>query len=341
MLIRISTTIVIFIAELLLYARGAIASRGSIESLETSAPTGLVKIPGGVFEMGCKDCGFADALPVHAVKLSPFALDEAPVTNKKFARFVGATGYLTIAERQPDPKDYPGVPRGDLVPGSGVFTPPKSLASLANALAWWRYVPKASWAHPEGPASNLIGLDDHPAVHIAFPDAEAYCRWVGSRLPTEAEFEFAARGGLKDKKYAWGDELRPRGKWAANIWQGKFPLHNTAADGYIGTSPVKAFPPNGYGLYDVAGNVWQWVADWYRPNTYQLAAASGVAQDPTGPEPGASLDPDEPTVAKRVQRGGSFLCSDQYCTRYLVGSRGKGAVDSAGSNIGFRCARSA
>ena len=315
------------------------ASRTSPAAANSTAKSAsMLEIPGGVFEMGCKGCKLADALPLHMVQISAFAMDDTPVTNVQFAGFVGATGYLTIAEHQPDPKDYPGIPADQLLPGSAVFSPPESLATLANAIDWWKYVPGASWAHPEGPGSNLSSRADHPAVHIAYPDAEAYCRWIGKRLPTEAEYEYAARGGLVGKQYAWGDELKPGGKWVANLWQGTFPIHNAAADGYVGTSPVKAFPPNGYGLYDVAGNVWQWVSDWYRPDTYDLAAAEGVAHDPKGPA--TSLDPGEPGVAKRVQRGGSYLCSDQYCTRYLVGSRGKGAVDSAGTNIGFRCVKS-
>ena len=193
------------------------------------------------------------------------------------------------------------------------------------------------WQNPEGGSSGIAKRMDHPAVHIAYPDAEAYCQWLGKRLPTEAEYEFAARGGLHGKKYAWGDEVKPKGKWRANIWQGKFPTKNTAGDGFVGTSPVRAFPPNGFGLYDMGGNVWQWTATWYRADTYTKEAKVALTRDPKGPD--SSLDPRDPGIAKRVQRGGSFLCSDTYCTRYLVGSRGKGAVDSAGSNVGFRCVK--
>lgn len=296
-----------------------------------------IKLPGGRFEMGCKDCQLEDALPVHPVEISSFWMDATPVTNAAFAQFVAATQYRSIAERKPNPKDYPGVPADKLVPGSGVFQSPLRIASLANALQWWVYKEGASWKHPEGPKSTIQERLEHPAVHIAFPDAEAYCRWAGKRLPTEAEFEYAARGGLIGKRYAWGDELKQKGKWMANVWQGTFPVHNAAEDGYQATSPVAAFPPNGYGLYDVGGNVWQWTSDWYRADTYTKAAASGLSRNPKGP--GSSEDPHEPSVPKRVQRGGSYLCSDQYCTRYYVGSRGKGAVDSSGSNTGFRCAR--
>lgn len=287
--------------------------------------------------MGCKDCGLEDALPLHMVRISPFFMDETPVTNASFEKFVDATNYRTFAERPLDPKDYPGVPPEKLVPGSAVFTPPKSLTTLTNALAWWSYVPGANWRHPEGPKSNIDQRADHPAVHIAYYDAKAYCRWARKRLPTEAEYEFAARGGLHGKKYAWGDELKPNGHWSANIWQGIFPVKNTAGDGYVGTSPVKAFPANGFGLYDMGGNVWQWTSDWYRDDTYAKDAAVNLVRDPRGPS--TSHDPQDPDVAKRVQRGGSYLCSDHYCTRYLVGSRGKGAPDSAGSNVGFRCVR--
>ncbi|MFW7380616.1 MAG: formylglycine-generating enzyme family protein [Oligoflexus sp.] len=297
----------------------------------------IVWIKGGIFSMGCADCGLHDALPIHKVEVDHFWMDETPVTNSAFQNFVKQTGYKTIAERALDPKDYPTVPPEDLVPGSAVFSPPIKIATLGNPLSWWKYVPGASWQHPEGPESDIVGRDKHPVVHIAYPDAQAYCHWAGKRLPTEAEYEYAARGGLHGKKYAWGDDLKPDGKWPANIWQGFFPIKNTAEDGYRWTSPVHSFPPNGYGLYDMGGNVWQWTSDWYRPDTYTQAAANGMVQNPQGPS--TSFDPNEPDVPKRVQRGGSFLCSDRYCTRYLVGSRGKGAVNSAGSNIGFRCVK--
>lgn len=303
------------------------------------APDGMVWVPGGTFRMGCEDCEMPDATPVHLVTVDGFWMDKTPVTNAQFARFVKATGYKTIAERQPDPKDFPGADPKNLVPGAIVFTPPPNPVPLDNAYLWWRYLPGASWKHPEGPNSNFKGREDHPAVQIAWDDATAYAQWAGRRLPTEAEFEFAARGGADQKHFAWGDELQPGGKWPANIWQGRFPSHNSGEDGFMSTSPVTAFPPNAYGLYDIAGNVWQWCADWYRPDYYQQLAANGIARNPPGP--GDSLDPDEPGIAKRIQRSGSFLCSAQYCSRYLVGSRGKGAADSGGSNTGFRCVKTA
>jgi formylglycine-generating enzyme len=303
------------------------------------APEGMVWIPGGTFWMGCNTCGMTDAAPAHLVTVDGFWMDKTPITNAQFEKFVKATGYKTIAELKPEPKDFPGAKAEDLVPGCAVFTPPSQDVPLDNPLAWWRYVRGANWKNPEGPGSSIKGREDHPVVHIAWDDAHAYAKWAGKRLPAEAEFEFAARGGLDRKLYSWGDELKPGGKWMANIYQGSFPSKNTVEDGYGGTSPVTAFPPNNFGLYDVAGNVWQWCSDWYRPDYFEKLAAQGVVKNPKGPESG--FDPQEPGVPKRVQKSGSFLCSDQYCERYLVGSRGKGAVDSGASNVGFRTVKSA
>jgi sulfatase modifying factor 1 len=302
-------------------------------------PNGMVWVPGGRFWMGCDGCNLPDALPVHPVDVSGFWIDRSPVTNAQFERFVAATGYLTVAERQLDPKDFPDLPREHLAPGSVVFSPPKRDLPYLRYLDWWRWVPGASWRHPEGPASDLRARENHPVVHVAYEDAVAYARWAGGRLPTEAEFEWAARGGLDRKRYAWGDELKPGGHWVANIFQGRFPTRNTGEDGYLGTSPVSAFPPNGFGLYDMGGNVWQWTSDWYRPDWYARLAAGGVARNPTGPA--KSRDPSHPDVPTHVIRGGSFLCSDQYCTRYLVGSRGRGDASTGSSNLGFRLVRSA
>lgn len=301
------------------------------------APEGMVWIPGGTFWMGCDDCHMPDAQPVHLVSVDGFWMDRTPVTNAQFAEFVSSTGYLTIAERKPDPKEYPQVDPSKLVAGSAVFNPPAKDVALDDISQWWEYVPGASWKHPEGPGTTIRGRDDYPVVHIAWADAAAYAKWKGIRLPTEAEFEFAARGGLDRSRYAWGVELKPGGKWSANIWQGRFPSNNLAEDGYMRTSPVTAFPANGFGLYDVGGNVWQWCSDWYRPDYFETLAASGTAHNPQGPPD--SYDPQEPGAQKRVQKGGSFLCSDQYCSRYLVGSRGRGAIDSGGSNTGFRCVK--
>lgn len=301
------------------------------------APAGMVWIPGGTFWMGCADCEMPDTLPQHLVTVDGFWMDQTPITNAQFAEFVRATGYVTIAERKPDPQDFPGVPPEKLVAGSAVFSPPREPVSLENPYAWWEYKAGASWKTPEGPGSHTKGREQHPVVHIAWDDAVAYAKWAGKRLPTEAEYEFAARGGLDRNRYSWGNELQPAGHWPANIWQGQFPSQNLREDGFATTSPVKSFPPNKFGLYDVGGNVWQWCADWYRPDYYETLAAQGPARNPQGPAD--SFDPQEPGQPKRVQKGGSFLCSDQYCVRYLVGSRGKGAVDSGSSNVGFRCVK--
>ncbi len=314
-----------------------------------AAPAGMVWIPGGEFSMGTDDptrevCGgpdtMPDARPIHRVQVDAFWMDATEVTNEQFARFVVATRYVTVAERKPKPEDFPGVPAEALVPGSVVFTPPQTAVPLDQPLAWWSYVPGANWRHPEGPASDLKGREQHPVVHVAYEDAEAYARWAGKRLPTEAEWEFAARGGQAGQRYPWGDVLQPGGKWAANIFEGDFPHRNTRADGFAGTAPVASFAATGYGLYDVAGNVWEWCSDWYRPDTYELQvreAKGAVVRNPRGPERHDSYDPAEPGMAKRVQRGGSFLCTDQYCTRYMLGSRGKGAPDTGSNHVGFRC----
>jgi sulfatase modifying factor 1 len=317
----------------------AAAAKISTTPAPHAAPEGMAWIPGGTFWMGCENCGMPDALPAHLVSVDGFWMDVTPVTNADFERFVNATGYITVAERRPAPEDYPGVPRDKLVAGSAVFRPTSEPVPLNNPLQWWQYTTGASWKHPEGPSSGVRARRDHPVVHIAFEDALAYANWAGKRLPTEAEFEFAARGGLDRNRYPWGNELTPGGKQVANIWHGTFPAKDRREDGFAGTSPVTAFPPNGFGLYDVGGNVWQWCADWYRPDYYAVLAAAGpITHNPQGPKD--SFDPNEPGAAKRVLRGGSYLCTDQYCARYLVGSRGKGEVKSGSSNLGFRLARS-
>lgn len=311
------------------------ASAKVAPGVRTAAPQDMAWIPAGKFRMGSDLAMFFDAQPIHRVTVDGFYMDRSPVTNRQFARFVKATGYLTVAERKPDPALFPGVPADKLVPGSVVFTAPTKSVSLDDATQWWRYVPGASWKHPEGPSSNLKNRDNHPVVHVCWEDAAAYARWAGKRLPTEAEWEYAARGGLDQKPYVWGDTFRPNGKVMANTFQGNFPDRNTRQDGYAATSPVKAFPANHFGLYDMAGNVWQWCADWYRPDSY----AHSATKNPKGPAD--SLDPDEPGVPKRVQRGGSFLCTDQYCSRYMPGGRGKGDVFTGSSHVGFRCVVSA
>jgi sulfatase modifying factor 1 len=316
------------------------------------APAGstpMVWIRGGEFSMGAVDdgghagpgCGdpTADAQPVHRVYIDGFWMDSTPVTNETFAAFVRATGYLTVAERTPTALEFPDAPRENLVAGSVVFVPPSQPVPLDTQFRWWAYRKGASWRRPTGPGSAVKGRERYPVVQVAYEDAAAACRWEKRRLPTEAEFEFAARGGLSGRRYAWGDELRPGGRWMANIFQGHFPDDDNGADGWAGIAPVASFPPNAYGLYDMAGNVWEWVGDWYRPDYYATLDAYGVTRNPTGPDD--SYDPGEPGVAKRAQRGGSFLCTSEYCTRYLVGSRGKGEPSSGANHLGFRCVASA
>jgi len=309
------------------------------------APPGMVWIPGGEFSMGASDPpqmdhvgmqAAADARPVHRVYVDGFYMDKTVVTNQQFAKFVASTGYVTIAERTPSLADFPGAPPENLVAGSVVFSPPDHAVALDNHFQWWRYIRGADWRHPLGPDSSIQGIEKYPVVHVAYEDTTAYARWAQKRLPTEAEWEFAARGGLSGKPFVWGDLFRPGGKWMANTYQGHFPDHNNGEDGYTGIAPVAQYPPNGYGLYDMAGNVWQWTSDWYRPDYYQqLAHAGGVAQNPRGPE--SSFDPLEPNQHKKVHRGGSFLCTDQYCSRYMVGTRGKGEVTTGTNHVGFRC----
>ena len=316
-----------------------------------AAPEGMVWIPGGEFSMGCKVpsegfCTMAtmnavnDAQPIHRVYVDGFWMDETDVTNAEFEKFVKATGYMTLAERTPTREELPDAAPADLVAGSAVFSPPPGPVPLDDHVQWWRYVKGANWRHPEGPQSDLKGKENYPVVQVAYEDALAYARWAGKRLPTEAEWEFAARGGLAGKTYVWGNEFKPGGKFMANTYQGQFPVKDTGEDGFAGISPVKSFPPNGYGLYDMAGNVWQWCSDWYRSDYFeQLAAQGDVAHNPQGPE--SSFDPAEPGVSKRVQKGGSFLCTDQYCTRYMVGTRGKSEPSTATNHAGFRCVKSA
>jgi formylglycine-generating enzyme len=317
--------------------------------MRPASPAGsaMVRIPGGEFSMGARDEPGANAVgmkatfdsrPIHRVYVDGFFMDKTDVTNDDFQRFVDATGYITVAERVPRAEDFPGAPPENLVAGSVVFAPPSRPVPLDNHYRWWTYVAGANWRHPLGPGSDLKGKGRYPVVQVAYEDAAAYAAWAGKRLPTEAEWEFAARGGLDGKAYVWGDTFRPGGKWMANTFQGQFPVGDTGTDGYIGISPVAQYAPNGYGLYDMAGDVWQWTSDWYRPDYYrQLAAASGVARNPTGPE--APYDPTEPTQPKKVQRGGSFLCTDQYCSRYAVGTRGKGEISTGTNHLGFRCVK--
>ena len=330
-------------------ASGFLPTKANPAPAPSPAPDGMVWIPGGEFSMGANDPpdmdevgmkATEDARPIHRVYVDGFFMDTTDVTNAEFARFVKATGYITIAEQKPRAEDFPGAPPENLVAGSVVFSPPNHAVSLDDHFQWWSYVRGANWRHPLGPGSNIKGKDDYPVVHIAYPDAEAYAKWAGKRLPTEAEWEFAARGGMTGKPFVWGDSFRPEGKWMANTHQGRFPNQDTGQDGHAGIAPVAQYPANPYGLYDMAGNVWQWTSDWYRPDYYQrLAATGGVARNPQGPA--SSYDPAEPDQPKKVHRGGSFLCTDQYCSRYIVGTRGKGEVSTGTNHLGFRCVQDA
>ncbi len=284
--------------------------------------------------------------PAHTVRVSAFFLDEHEVTNAEFQAFVAATTYVTTAERKPDwdemkkqlPPDTPKPADGQLVPGSLVFTPPTEKMPTDDAARWWKWVPGASWRHPEGPGSSLERRSNHPVVHVSWEDASAYARWVGKRLPTEAEWEYAARGGLIHKRFIWGDKAPTDAAGGmANIWQGDFPHRNTKADGWERTAPVKSYPPNGYGLFDMAGNVWEWCSDWYRADAY--VGLKGVTINPRGPDD--FWDPGEPLVPKRVTRGGSFLCHVTYCESYRPAARRGTATDTGMSHLGFRCAKDA
>ena len=310
-----------------------------------ASPDGMVWIPGGEFSMGARDpenmsdavgmLATKDSRPIHRVYVDGFWMDKTEVTNEQFAAFVKATGYVTVAERAPRAEDFPGAPPENLVAGAVVFSPPVHPVPLNNQFQWWSYVKGANWRHPLGPDSSIAGKEKFPVVHVAYDDAVAYADWARRRLPSEAEWEFAARGGLTGQLYPWGNDFRHDAKFMANSHQGHFPDHDTGEDHFVGVAPVAQFEANGYGLYDVGGNVWEWVTDWYRPDYYaQLATMGSVARNPQGPD--TSFDPDEPRERKRVMRGGSFLCTDQYCSRYMVGTRGKGDISTGTNHLGFR-----
>jgi formylglycine-generating enzyme required for sulfatase activity len=291
----------------------------------------MVRIPGGTFAMG-SDRHYPEEAPIREATVDGFWMDERPVTNLEFLRFVKDTGHVTLAEREPDAAQYPDAQPEMLVPGSVVFRKTTGPVDLGNHFNWWTWTPGADWRHPEGPESSLHGRERHPVVHVAFSDAEAYALWAGKELPSEAEWEYAARGGLDGAEFAWGDELFPKGKPMANTWQGEFPYENTLLDGYEGTSPVGSFPPNGYGLFDVTGNVWEWTTDWYAPG--------GAAPSPCcgGPPREASIDPNDTTaIPRRVMKGGSHLCAPNYCRRYRPAARMAQAIDTSTNHLGFRC----
>lgn len=301
--------------------------------------TAMCHIPGGTFRMG-SDVHNPEERPVHVDSIDQFWMDACTVSNEQFARFVTATGYQTIAERSLDPALYPGALPGMLVPGALVFQMTSGPVDTRDIRNWWHYVPGANWCHPNGPMSSIDGLEQHPVVHIAYEDAEAYAAWAGKSLPTEAEWEFAARGGLDGAEFVWGDELTPGGRHMANIWQGPFPWRNFAADGFAGTSPVGAYPANDYGLFDMAGNVWQWTTDWYSvSHNVKEADACCTPHNPRGAAIQASYDPAQPQIRipRKVVKGGSFLCAPSYCRRYRPAARQPQMVDTAMSHLGFRC----
>jgi formylglycine-generating enzyme required for sulfatase activity len=301
--------------------------------------TNMIRIAGGTFRMG-SDRHYPEEAPVHRVTVDGFLIDRTPVTNRQFRDFVRATGHVTFAERRPDPKDYPGALRHMLYAGSLVFSPPDHPVDLRNWGQWWTLLKGADWRHPYGPKSSINGLDNHPVVHVAYADALAYARWAGKDLPTEAEWEFAARGGLDGAEFAWGDELTPGGRQMANTWQGAFPFQNTAQDGFERTSPVTAFPPNGYGVYDMIGNVWEWTSDFYTPkHPADAVKACCIPENPRGGREDQSFDPCQPQtpIPRRVLKGGSHLCAPNYCRRYRPAARHPQPVDTSTSHVGFRC----
>jgi len=328
----------------------------SLGSCDRTTPAGMVLIPGGTFIMGSDaDYAYANEKPAHRVQVAPFFLDAKPVTNAEFARFVEATGYITVAERAVDWEELrkqvpPGTPRPPdeaLQPGSLIFKPTDGPVDLRNMANWWHWTHGASWRHPEGPGSTIEGREDHPVVHVAWDDANAYAKWAGKRLPTEAEWEFAARGGMVDQRYAWGDEEQPEDLYMVNRWTGEFPYHNDGKDGFVGTSPVGSFPANGYGLFDMGGNVWNWCSDLYRADTFAARAGDEKACcDPQGPEnadderfvPGDPSPPTVPGAERRVTKGGSFLCHPDYCESYRPSARRGTPPDTGSSHVGFRCA---
>ncbi len=316
---------------------------------DPAAPPGMVWIPGGDFQMGTDDPkSMPNERPAHSVKLDGFWMDIHPVTNAQFAKFVEATGYVTVAERPVDWEELkkqvpPGTPKPPdemLKPGSLVFTPSSQPVDLDNLANWWTWTTGANWRHPLGPDSNITGKDEYPVIQVAWEDAAAYAKWAGKRLPTEAEWEYAARGGAKAyTRFWWGDEFRPSGKFMANTYTGEFPMKDTAEDGFAGTSPVKAFPPNGYGLFDMGGNVWNWCNDLYAADTHAKLKQEGVCCNPKGPKSAFNPTRPIPTNEERVIKGGSFLCHVSYCESYRPTARRGTPPDTGSQHVGFRCAK--
>lgn len=309
-----------------------------IDPVDTPNPalhTNMVHIPGGTFRMG-SDRHYPEEAPVHRVTVDAFWIDRTPVTNAQFREFVRETGYVTFAEIPPDPSALPYM----LFAGSLVFTPPKHPVDLRDLSQWWTFIEGAEWRHPCGPGSNIDGLDDHPVVHVAYSDAISYARWAGKDLPTEAEWEFAARGGLDGADFAWGNEFMPGNRQMANTWQGEFPHQKRSRIGFERTSPVRAYPPNGYDLYDMIGNVWEWTSDWYSPKHQADAPkACCIPENPRGGPETGSYDPSQPNIRipRKVLKGGSYLCAPNYCRRYRPAARHAQPVDTSTSHIGFRC----
>jgi len=300
---------------------------------------GMVWVAGGTFRMG-SDVHYPEERPRHRVTVDGFWMDRYPVTNERFRRFVAATGYETFAEIAPNADDYPGALPEMLYAGSAVFVKPPGPVDLGANADWWTFMRGADWRHPQGPDSDLAGRDRHPVVHVAYCDAEAFAKWEGKDLPTEAEWEYAARGGLDGAVYAWGDQLEPGGRMMANTWQGEFPWQNLLKDGYEGTSPVDAFPPNGYGLYDMIGNVWEWTRDWYQPgHPRESQKPCCIPRNPRGGLKDRSYDPALPRIRipRKVLKGGSHLCAPNYCRRYRPAARFPEPIDTSTCHLGFRC----
>jgi formylglycine-generating enzyme len=298
-------------------------------------------VDGGTFVMG-SDCHYPEEAPAHRVHVDGFWIDRYEVTNEQFAAFVAATGYVTVAEQPLDPALHPGAPAANLVPGSMVFTPTSGPVDLRHLSQWWTWTPGASWRHPEGAGSDLRDRADHPAVHVAYEDAAAFATWAGLALPTEAEWEYAARGGLEGAEFTWGDDKRPGGRIMANTWDGPdFPWRSTDNAGWVSTSPVGSFPANGFGLYDVAGNVWEWTDDWWTSHPSNADKPCCVPDNPRGGDLEHSFDPAQPAfhIPRKVIKGGSHLCADSYCMRYRPAARRPQMIDTGMSHLGFRCVR--
>ncbi|WP_368911843.1 formylglycine-generating enzyme family protein [Taklimakanibacter deserti] len=303
---------------------------------EASAREGMKWIPGGTFLMG-SDRHYPEEAPAHKVSVDGFWIDQYAVTNRDFSRFVAETGHVTLAEKPANPADYPGAKPELLAPSSVMFHKPKQRVDLKNRYNWWIYVRGANWRHPRGPASTIKGLEDHPVVHVAYEDAEAYARWVGKALPSEAEWEYAARGGLDGAEYTWGDDFAPGGQFMANSWQGEFPIQNKIEDGYEWTAPVGSFPANGYGLHDMAGNVWEWTSDWYQEHG-RIDSPCCTMHNPRGGEREESHSAEDAIrIPRRVMKGGSYLCAPNYCHRYRPAARMAQPTDTSTCHVGFRC----